>query len=138
MKFTVDINYSYRESESASVELEADSADDITEEAVIAALEDRMGRRFSEDEEVDVHWAVDDQVFGHPQPATPSDCPTASEVVNGYDLDTLARTLYGVRASLGQKSGSYTDEEWEAIKMGFPTSYEALLKEARRIAEDGE
>lgn len=54
-----------------------------------------------------------------------------SEVINGYDIDILARSLFDSRRLWPQPS---TDEEWAVHAERFPSTHRMLVEEARRIA----
>lgn len=56
-----------------------------------------------------------------------------SEVINGYDIDELARTLYDARA---HRARPVTDEEWERHARQFPATHRMLLEDARQLAEE--
>lgn len=55
------------------------------------------------------------------------------EVINGYDIDLLARSLYDARKRIG---GPVTDIQWKQHAQRFSLSHRLLIEEARGIARE--
>jgi len=84
------------------------------------------------------YWVHDDTGHYLCDLPTRHDCNTniiqdaKREVINGYDIDILARSLYDARTG----SAPATDEVWARHAVLFPSTHRRLFEEARSIAHE--